>query len=70
MYEVELKVEITEKEKEELIKSFKVKNYLFKGITPQDDFYIEAKESPYGGQDLKRYRKEGGKFILQKRFGN
>jgi adenylate cyclase class IV len=32
-------------------------------MTPQNDYYIEAKESPYGGYNIKRYRDEGAKFI-------
>ncbi len=29
----------------------------------QNDYYIEAKESPHGGNDLKRYRDEGDAFF-------
>jgi len=63
MYEVELKVEITEKEREDLITRFKDRGFESKGVTPQNDFYIEAKLSPHGGYDLKRYRQEGNKYI-------
>lgn len=63
MYEVEFKVELSREEKDKLITSFKERGFSPKGVTPQNDFYIEAKESPYGGFDLKRYRNEGGKFI-------
>ena len=63
MYEIEIKVELTENEKQELIESFKRRNFTFKGITPQNDYYIEATESPYGGFNLKRYRNENSKFI-------
>lgn len=63
MYEVEIKVEINNKQRQELIESLKSIGFVSKGVTPQNDFYIEAKESPYGGFDLKRYRNEGDKFI-------
>jgi adenylate cyclase class IV len=68
MYEVELKVEITAKERESLISLFKKSNFPFKGVTPQNDFYIEAKESPHGGYDLKRYREEGTRFIYTEKI--
>jgi adenylate cyclase class IV len=64
MYEVELKVEITNKQREDLINLFKEKCFEFKGMTPQQDVYIQAEKSPYGGYDLKRYRNEDGKFIF------
>ena len=60
MYEVEIKVELSGKERIDLIERFKTRGFLAKGITPQNDFYIEAKPSPYGRFDLKRYRQEGG----------
>lgn len=63
MYEVELKVELTAEEREELISLFKEQNFLFKGVTPQNDFWIDVRESPYGGLDFKRYRNEDGKLI-------
>jgi predicted adenylyl cyclase CyaB len=63
MYEVELKVEITSKQREDLINLFKEKGFAFKGMTPQHDVYIQAEKSPYGGYDLKRYRSEVGKYI-------
>ncbi len=68
MYEVELKVELTAKEREKLITLFKEQGFLFKGVTPQNDFYIEATESSYGGFDLKRYRNEDGKFIYTEKI--
>jgi adenylate cyclase class IV len=68
MYEVELKVELTNEEREKLINSFKERNFSFKGVTPQNDFYIEAKESQYGGYDFKRYRNENGKFIYTEKI--
>ncbi len=68
MYEVELKVELTDREKIDLIKSFKDQGFGSKGSTPQNDYYIEAKESPFGGQDLKRYRNENGKLIYTEKI--
>ena len=68
MYEVELKVELSVEEKDKLIESFREKGFSSKGITPQNDYYIEAKESPYGGFDLKRYRNEDGKFIYTEKI--
>ncbi len=68
MYEVESKVEITDKEKENLITLFKEKNFPFKGTTPQNDFYTEARESPHGSYDVKRYREEGDKFIYTEKI--
>ncbi len=68
MYEVELKVELTLKEKEDLIAEFNAKNFLFKGVTPQNDYYIEAVNSPFGGYDLKRYRNEAGKYIYTEKI--
>lgn len=64
MYEVEIKVELTKEEKDSLILEFKARNFEFKGLTPQNDFYIEAEKSIHGGYDLKRYRSEAGKYIF------
>ncbi len=64
MYEVEFKVEITDKEREKLINLFDLKRFPMKGISQQRDFYIEAKESPYKGYDIKRYREEDEKYIF------
>ena len=63
MYEVEWKVELSEKTREDYLKSLKEAGFVPKGMTPQNDFYIEAKASPYRGFDLKRYRQEGDEFI-------
>jgi len=63
MYEVELKVELTDIERQKLLTLFKGAGFQSKGVTPQHDLYIEAKESPYGGFDLKRYRNEDGNYI-------
>ncbi|MDA8611372.1 hypothetical protein N9L18_00715 [Candidatus Pacebacteria bacterium] len=66
-YEVETKVELTKDEKARLIDSFKEKGFEFRKVTPQRDFYVEAKESPLyeecGRYDLKRYRDEDGELI-------
>lgn len=63
MYEVEIKIELSESQKDTLVSTFKDRGYASKGNTPQNDYYIEAKPSPYGGLDLKRYRNEVGTFI-------
>lgn len=63
MYEVELKVELTAKEKDALVISFKERKFVSKGITPQHDLYVEAVESPYGGFNIKRYRNETDTYI-------
>ena len=68
MYEVEIKVELSGKERIDLIERFKTRGFLAKGITPQNDFYIEAKPSPYGRFDLKRYRQEGGRYIYTEKI--
>lgn len=67
MYEVELKVELTKDEKKSLVKTFEERGFEFRKTTPQKDYYIEAKKSPYyeqgGSYDLKRYRDEDNKLI-------
>ncbi len=63
MYEVEYKVEITEDEREKLISLFEQNNFTKKLEVLQNDYYIWAQESPYGGNDLKRYRDEGEKYF-------
>ena len=67
MYEVEIKVELTKEEKDNLIKSFKEKGFEFRKTTPQRDFYIKAEKSQYydqGGEyDVKRCRDEDGELI-------
>ena len=68
MYEVEVKVELSEKERQDLIALFKKKGFESKGVTPQSDFYTEAKPSVYGGYDLKRYRHEADKFIYTEKI--
>jgi adenylate cyclase class IV len=68
MYEVEIKVELTAEEKDKLISLFKERGFLFKGVTPQSDFWPEAKESEYGGYDIKRYRKEADKYFYTEKM--
>ncbi len=63
MYEVEMKVEITDKELQKLIEHFKQSNIPSLGITPQNDLYTTANKSTFGGYDIQRYREEGSKFI-------
>ena len=63
MYEVESKVEITDKERNKILEIFKQSNFPSLGITPQNDFYTTAKKSSFGGYDIQRYREEGSKFI-------
>jgi adenylate cyclase class IV len=62
-YEVEWKVELSEEQAAAYRSTLKSAGFIFDRTTPQNDFYIEAKESPYGGFDLKRYRQEDGEFI-------
>jgi adenylate cyclase class IV len=67
MYEVELKVELTKEEKQKLEKAFKERGFEFRKQTPQKDYYVEAKKSPYydqgGKYNLRRYRDEDGELI-------
>ncbi len=69
MYEVECKVEITEEEKEGLIKLFKERGFAAEGTDQQNDYYVEAKDSPvYEGYDLKRYRDESGTIFYTEKI--
>lgn len=63
MYEVEFKVEITKTEREAVLGRLLENNFIDGGSASQLDCYIEAKESPYGGFDTKRFRHEGDEFI-------
>ena len=71
-YEVEVKVELTKEERENLFSLFKEKGFEFRKTTPQKDFYIEVKESPFRGQggkyDYKRYREEGDTFLYTEKM--
>lgn len=68
MYEVELKIEILESEKEAYLQTLKSKGFSFIKSSSQHDVYIEAKESPHGGYDLKRYRHEDDKYIYTEKI--
>lgn len=68
MYEVEMKVELTAKERDGLLELFKQRNFIFQGITPQKDYYTHATASTYGGYDIQRYRQEGSKFIYTEKI--
>jgi hypothetical protein len=71
MYEVEYKTEISEAERDKLIFLFELNhfgNFLKKPSVLQNDYYIEAQESPYGGFDLKRYRDEGDKYFYTEKI--
>jgi adenylate cyclase class IV len=63
MYEVEYKVEITDTERDTLYALFEKEGFAKKPPVVQNDYYIEAVESPFGGFDLKRYRDEGDKIF-------
>lgn len=68
MYEVEIKVEITEEERNSLVKSFFEKGVLSKGVKHQNNYYIEANKSPFGGYDIKRMRDEDGTYIFTEKI--
>ncbi len=68
MYEIEYKVEINQEEKNSLISKLGQKGFSNIGTTIQNDYYIEAKDSPYGGYDLKRYRDETDKIIYTEKI--
>jgi adenylate cyclase class IV len=68
MYEVEYKVEITKKERAELITLFKKSSFVDEGINLQNDFYVEVKNSAFGGFDFKRYRTEGKKALYTQKI--
>lgn len=63
MYEVEFKVEISEAKRETVISRLIANKFVDGGTVGQQDCYIEAKESPFGGFDTKRFRQEGDKYI-------
>lgn len=68
MYEVEIKVELTDAERQELRTALTEKGFSATKVTPQADYYVEVKDSPYGGRDLKRYRDEDGKLIYTEKI--
>ena len=59
MYEVEYKTEIMKEEKDQLDALFRKDGFEVKEVATQNDYYIEAEESPLGGYDAKRYRDQG-----------
>lgn len=70
MYEVEIKIELTETQRLELLQKFLELSFADKGIVPQQDYYIKAVLSEYGDSkafDIERYRCEGGKFFFTKK---
>lgn len=68
MYEVEFKVEITKTEREAVLGRLLENNFIDDGSVKQIDCYVEAKESPYGGFDTKRFRQEGDNFIYTEKI--
>lgn len=69
MYEVELKIELTAEEKIKLVEEFAQRGFGFEGVTPQRDYYVEAKDSEHGvGYDVVRYRQEGDVFIYTQKI--
>lgn len=68
MYEVEYKVEINKTEQEELFSFFEGLNFIKKDSVLQNDYYIQADDSVYGGYDLKRYRSEGDKYFYNQKI--
>lgn len=67
MYEIEIKVELTEQERSKLIANLPAHGFDFVESTPQDDFYVAAEISEFAAQggkyNLKRYRHEGDEYI-------
>jgi predicted adenylyl cyclase CyaB len=68
MYEVESKVELTKDEVESLQVSLEKNDFPHIKTTQQNDFYVEAKKSQYGGRDLKRYRDEGEQLFYTEKI--
>ena len=67
MYEVEYKVEITKKERDELIELFEKEGFLKKPETFLKDYFPEVNKSEYGGFNPIRYRDEGVRVIYTKK---
>lgn len=68
MYEVEFKVELNKNEETAVIAKLLEIGFEDTGITPQNDHYIHAVKSPYGGYDLRRYRNEAGTYIYTEKI--
>lgn len=67
-YEVEIKIEITAEEREKLLAKFKERNFVSKGTTQQNDYYIHAEATPIGAYDIQRYRKDDDEYIYTEKF--
>ncbi len=67
MYEVEIKIEVSEKERERLLRLFAERGFADRGITPQEDYYVRATPSKYGAFDVERFRTEPGKIFYTKK---
>jgi adenylate cyclase class IV len=63
MYEVEFKVELTQAESDALAERLVVSGFTPRATVTQNDYYVEAKDSPHGGYDIKRYRDEGNQIF-------
>ena len=72
MYEVEMKIELSEEEKVLLEKTFIEKGFELIKTTPQKDCYVEAERSPFydegASYDVKRYRNENGLYIYTEKI--
>lgn len=68
MYEVEIKVELTDAERQALISEAVSRGFASQGVTPQNDYYVEAVKSAHDiGYDIKRYRNEAGTYIYTRK---
>lgn len=66
MYETEIKIEISDAQRESLLQAFALEGFADKGVVEQIDYYTKAVQSPHGNSeayDIERYRSEGGKFF-------
>lgn len=63
MYEVELKVEVTEAERAALDARFRGAGFVAGDPLDINDYYVVAVDSPFGGYDLERYRDAGSKIF-------
>ena len=69
-YEVEIKVEVTEAKRLELLQKFLELCFVDMGVVSQQDYYTKAVLSQYGDPkafDIERYRSEGGEFFFTKK---
>ncbi len=70
MYETEIKIEITDSQRELLLSECHKRGFVDKGNVSQRDYYIKALESQHGGLnafDIERYRSEGEVFFYTKK---